>query len=286
MDHCSIFVYILKIDIIHMKSWINIPDEIDRKLKKNRELLSRQIFKTQIGLIFQQIFIMILASSALFLLFTLFPILIFSLIGVVIFFLIIIIRYIIETILTRREYSLNEKQNLNYLSEEFMMMVKIYTSKFRIFKWYKIRKLMSRDNELSMDDKMGLIFKNEKQSSISILLLFTFLLISRIISSDFRFDIINISVTFTFISEVLYSIITYFVLKNTNKFIKGYHELNIWGDLLDKYEIIPKQRYMTLLDKDFNNLGITSGEYCTRCGELLELNAQFCIYCGKRRESY
>ncbi len=75
------------------------------------------------------------------------------------------------------------------------------------------------------------------------------------------------------------------MLKNISKFIKEYNELNIWGDLLDKYEIIPKERYITLLGKDFNNLRIPSGEYCSKCGELMELNAKFCIYCRQKKES-
>lgn len=285
MDLSSIFVYIVKIDILLMKSHIEIPSEIDKKLKKNHSLLSRQIRKTQTFLIFQQISMMIMISSAFFLFVTIFLILVFSFVGVVIFFLYITIRYITETIVTRKEYFLKEKQNLNYLSEELLMIVKIYTSKFRIFKWSKIRKLLSQDNKLPMDVKMGLILKHEKHSLIYIAFVSIFFLAWRILLSDFRLETIDICAAFILISLVLFIIISYFVLKNTNKWIKGYHELNAWGDLLDKYEIIPKQRYMGLLDKDFNNLGIPSDKYCGRCGELLTPNTKFCMYCGQRKES-
>ena len=60
--------------------------------------------------------------------------------------------------------------------------------------------------------------------------------------------------------------------------------LNVWGNLLDKYDIIPKEGYMAFLDRDFNNLGFPNDKYCSKCGELLKENAQFCIYCGKRIE--
>lgn len=285
MDLSSIFVYILKIDILLMKSYIDIPDEIDKKLKKNHNLLSRQIRKTQTFLIFQQISMMIMLSSGFFFFLRIFLILALPFIGVVSFFLYIIIRFIKETIVIRQEYFLKEKQNLNYLSEELLMMIKIYTSKFRIFKGPKMRKPLFQDNRVSMDVKMGLILKHEKQSFISELFIIIIFLIYGILFSDFRIVVVDISMAFILISMVLYIIISYFVLKTTNKWMNGYHELNAWGDLLDKYEIIPKQRYMALLDKDFNNLEISSDEYCGKCGEFLELNAQFCRFCGRRKES-
>ncbi len=284
MDLCSIFVYILKIDILLMKSYIEIPDEIDKKLKKNHNLLSRQICKTQTFLIFQQISMMMMLSSGFFFFLRIFLILALPFIGVVSFFLYIIIRFIKETIVIRREYFLKEKQNLNYLSEELLMMVKIYTSKFRIFKRVEIRKLL-KDNKVSMDVKMGLILKYEKHSLIYISFISIIFLIYGIIFSDFRLDTIDISVAFILSSLVLFIIISYFLIKNTNKWINGYLELNAWGELLDKYEIIPKEGYRALLDKDFNNLGIVCDEYCGKCGELLELNAEFCIFCGQRKES-
>ena len=156
MDLSPIFIYILKIDILHMKSHIEIPSEIDEKLKKNHNLLSKQILKTQTLLVFQQVIVMMILLSALFFFLSLFSfpsyprlflILLFSFIGLVISFLYFIIRYIAESIDIHREYSLKEKQNLNYLSEELLLMVKIYTSKFRIFKYIWNARKLRQDNE-------------------------------------------------------------------------------------------------------------------------------------------
>ncbi len=55
--------------------------------------------------------------------------------------------------------------------------------------------------------------------------------------------------------------------------------------LLDNYEIVLKQRYMGLLDWDFNNLKILRNEYCKKCGELLEINVEFYIFYRQRKES-
>ncbi|KKK42292.1 hypothetical protein LCGC14_0543270 [marine sediment metagenome] len=289
MDLSSIFAYILKIAILLMNSHIEIPDEIDEKLKKNHNLLSRQIRKTQTFLILQQMFRLISISSLIFLLILIVSLrfsiifLFFALppfIGVVSFFLYIIFRFIKETIVIRREYFLKEKQNLNYLSEEILMMIKIYTTKFRIFKLFKMRDPLFQDNRVSMDVKMGLILKHEKHSVLNDLFWIIILLFQAIFFSDFR-----IWYGFFSISFVLLIIPSYLVLKQTNKWMNGYHELNAWGDLLDKYEIIPKHRYMALLDKDFNNLERSSNEYCGKCGEFSEPNAQFCRFCGQRKES-
>ena len=293
MDLSSIFAYIVKIVILLMNSHIEIPDEIDEKLKKNHNLLSRQIRKTQTFLILQQIFSLVLISSLiLFLIF--FLILFVSLksfiiflffalppfIGVVSFFLYRLIRFIKETIVIRREYFLKEKQNLNYLSEEILMMIKIYTTKFRIFKLFKMRDPLFQDNRVSMDVKMGLILKHEKHSVLNDLFWIIILLFQAIFFSDFR-----IWYGFFSISFILLIIPSYLVLRQTNKWMNGYHELNAWGDLLDKYEIIPKHRYMALLDKDFNNLERSGYEYCRKCSEFLEPNAEFCRFCGQRKES-
>ncbi len=143
MDLSSIFAYILKIAILLMNSHIVVPDEIDEKLKKNHNLLSRQIRKTQTFLILQQIFRLISIFSLMFslifyiswifsrifsinLLFFALP----TFIGVVSFFLYIIIRFIKETIVISREYFLKEKQNLNYLSEEILFYY-IFTLPFK-----------------------------------------------------------------------------------------------------------------------------------------------------------
>jgi len=297
MDLSSIFAYILKIAILLMNSHIKIPGEIDEKLKNNHNLLSRQIRKTQTFLILQQIFSLILISSLiLFLIFSLilfvslksFIIFLFfalpPFIGVVSFTLYRLIRFIKETIVIHREYFLKEKQNLNYLSEEILMMVKIYTTKSRIFKWSKMRGSLFQDNKVSMAAKMGLILKYERYNVLNSLFYTIFILSNAImwtISNSFFIIWFEL-----FLSYMVLSFIpSYFVLKQTNKWMKGYHELNAWGDLLDKYEIIPKKRYMALLDKDFNNLERSSNEYCGKCGEFLEPNAQFCRFCGWRNES-
>ena len=289
MDLSSIFVYILKIAILLMYSDIEIPDEIDEKLKKNHNLLSRQIRKTQTFLILQQIFRLILIFSLIFFLIMIISLkvsiifLFFALspfIGVVSFLLYFIIRFIKETIVIRRDYFIKEKQNLNYLSEEILMMVKIYTTKFRIFKWPKMRDPLFQDNKVSMVVKMGLILKYEKYSLLNELFYTITMLLYAILSSDFI-----ILFGFSLISMILSIIPSYFILKQTNKWMNGYHELNAWGDLLDKYEIIPKHRYMALLDKDFNNLEISSDEYCGKCGEFLEPYTQFCRFCGQRKVS-
>jgi len=282
-----------------MNSHIEIPDEIDEKLRKNHNLLSRQIRKTQTFLILQQIFSLILISSLIFFLLFIFPLififplrffiifLFFALpffIGVVSFTLYRLIRFIKETIVIRREYFLKEKQNLNYLSEEILMMVKIYTTKFRFPKWYKLRDPLFQDNKVSMAVKMGLILKYEKYKVLNDLFYTIYILSSAIIGTiSNSFFIIRFEIFLSFM--VLSFIPSYFVLKQTNKWMKGYHELNAWGDLLDKYEIIPKQRYMALLDKDFNNLERSSDEYCGKCDEFLEPNAEFCRFCGQRKES-
>ncbi len=287
MDLSSIFAYIVKIVILLMNSHIEIPDEIDEKLKKNHNLLSRQIRKTQTFLILQQIFRLISISSLIFLLILIVSLrfsiifLFFALppfIGAVSFFLYIIFRFIKETIVIRREYFLKEKQNLNYLSEEILMMIKIYTTKFRIFKLFKMRDPLFQDNRVSMDVKMGLILKHEKHSVLNDLFWIIFLLFQAIFFSDFR-----IWYGFFSISFILLIIPSYLVLRQTNKWMNGYHELNAWGDLLDKYEIIPKHRYMALLDKDFNNLERSGYEYCRKCSEFLEPNAEFCRFCGQRK---
>lgn len=267
-----------------MKSNLKIPYEIDEKLKKSHNLLSKKILKTQTFLVLQQIFLMIMVSSIFFLFRRLFLILLLSFIGVVIFFLYAIIRYIIETITTYRKFLLKEKQNLNYLSEELFLMVKIYTSKFRIFKWLKIRELL-KENDVSMDEKMRLIFKHEKNSFISSIILLVIFFFVNLIFGDIRLETLNTLLGFLLISIVLFFVMSFLVLKYTNKWLNGYRELKAWGDLLDKYDIIPKEGYMALLDKDFNNLGLRNDEYCVKCGELLEQNAQFCKYCGNRTES-
>ena len=97
--------------------------------------------------------------------------------------------------------------------------------------------------------------------------------------------VVNNSLTLVNILMVSHFILTYLILRYTNKWIKGYHELNAWGDLLEKYDIIPKEGYMALLDKDFNDLGLLNDKYCVNCCKLLELNAKFCIFCGQRIES-
>ncbi len=270
-----------------MNPQIEIPDEIDEKLKKNHNLLSRQISKTQTFLILQQmfglmlvfslIFPLILGSmvfSIVFLFFTLPPF-----IGLVSFVLYNLIRFIKKTIVIRREYFLKEKQNLNYLSEEILMMVKIYTTKFRFPKWSKLRDPLFQDNNVSITVKVGLILKHEKYYVLNNLFMTTILLPPIIMSS---FKIWSI---FILIFVVLLNIPSYFILNQTNKWINGYNELHAWGDLLDKYEIVPKQRYKALLDKDLNNLEISNDEYCGKCGEFLEPFAQFCRFCGKRKES-
>ena len=66
MDLSSIFTYILKIAILLMNSLKEIPDEIDEKLKKNHNLLSRQISKTQKFLIIQQLFRLISIFSLIY----------------------------------------------------------------------------------------------------------------------------------------------------------------------------------------------------------------------------
>ncbi|MFX1311895.1 MAG: hypothetical protein ACFFHD_04660, partial [Promethearchaeota archaeon] len=257
-----------------MKSNLKIPYEIDEKLKKSHNLLSKKILKTQTFLVLQQISVMMIILSALFFFLSLFPfpsyprlflILLFSFIGLVVSFLYFIIRYIAESIDIHREYSLKEKQNLNYLSEELLLMVKIYTSKFRIFKYiWNVRKLR-QDNEKSMDEKMRIIFKDERNhfifGIIFITASFSIHLLPQVIHSNLRsYSIINpfllFLLLFVSILVVFDFILTYLVLRYTNKWIKGYHELNAWGDLLDKYDIIPKEGYMALLDKDFNNLGL------------------------------
>ncbi|MFX1500784.1 MAG: zinc ribbon domain-containing protein [Promethearchaeota archaeon] len=279
-----------------MKSHIGIPDEIDEKLKKNHNLLSKQIRKTQIFLVLQQISLMISLLSLFFLFLILFPfssyprlffILLFSFLGLVILFLYILIRYISETIHIHREYLLKEKQNLNYLSEEILLMIKIYTSKFRFGKKiWNVRKLR-QDNEKSMDEKMRIIFKDEKNSFILNIIYWIALNMMFLISNDLDFIsyIINYPILL-FLSILMASdfILIYLILRYTNKWLKGYNELNAWGDLLDKYDIIPKEGYMALLDKDFNNLGFPNDKYCVNCGKLLDLNANFCIYCGRRIE--
>ena len=103
--------------------------------------------------------------------------------------------------------------------------------------------------------KMGLILKQEKQSVLSSLFYCIILLLYIIFSSEF---IILFGVSL--ISMVLSLIPSYFVIKQTNTWMKGYHELKAWGDLLDKYEILPKQKYVALLDKDINNLEILNDE--------------------------
>ncbi|MFX1370632.1 MAG: zinc ribbon domain-containing protein [Promethearchaeota archaeon] len=292
-----------KIYILHMKSHIGIPDEIDEKLKKNHNLLLRRIRKTQIFLVFQQISAMMGISSLIFLFLLLFPfpyyprlflILLFSFIGLVIFLLYILIRYIAETIDIHREYSLKEKQNLNYLSEELLLMIKIYTSKFRLGKKiWNVRKLR-QDTEKSMDEKMRIIFKDERNFLIYDIIYWTAIVYMSFfhrlsVSGVLDFIYYTIDHPFLLFANILmvsHSILTYLILRYTNKWLKGYHELNAWGDLLDKYDIIPKEGYMALLDKDFNNLGFPNDRYCVNCGKLLELNAKFCIYCGQRNETY
>ena len=279
-----------------MNSHIEIPDEIDEKLKKNHNLLSRQIRKTQTFLILQQIFGLMLVFSLIFplilgsMLFSLilgsmlFSIvfLFFTLppfIGLVSFVLYNLIRFIKKTIVIRREYFLKEKQNLNYLSEEILMMVKIYTTKSRFVKWRKLRDPLFQDNNVSMTVKVGLILKHEKYYVLYNIFMTTILL-PPIIMSGF-----NIWIIFILIFFVPLNISSFFILNQTNKWLNGYHELHAWGDLLDKYEIVPKQRYKALLDKDLNNLEISNDEYCGKCGEFLEPFAQFCRFCGKRKES-
>jgi len=287
MDLSSIFAYILKIAILLMNSHIKIPGEIDEKLRKNHNLLSKQIIRTQSFLIFQQMYGLMLVFSLIFPLILgsmVFSIVFFfftvpPFIGLVSFVLYNLIRFIKETIVIRREYFLKEKQNINYLSEEIMMMVKIYTTKFRFPKWSKLRDPLFQDNKVSIVVKMRLILKHEKYYVLYNLFMFTILL-PPIIMSDFTIWFI-----FYLISLVFGIISSYFILNQTNKWMNGYHELNAWGDILDKYEIIPKQRYMALLDKDLNNLEISSNEYCGKCDELLEPNAQFCRFCGRRNES-
>jgi len=270
-----------------MNSHIKIPGEIDEKLRKNHNLLSKQIIRTQSFLIFQQMYGLMLVFSLIFPLILgsmVFSIVFFfftvpPFIGLVSFVLYNLIRFIKETIVIRREYFLKEKQNINYLSEEIMMMVKIYTTKFRFPKWSKLRDPLFQDNKVSIVVKMRLILKHEKYYVLYNLFMFTILL-PPIIMSDFTIWFI-----FYLISLVFGIISSYFILNQTNKWMNGYHELNAWGDILDKYEIIPKQRYMALLDKDLNNLEISSNEYCGKCDELLEPNAQFCRFCGRRNES-
>ena len=147
-------------------------------------------------------------------------------------------------------------------------MVKIFSTKFRIFKKAsKMRDLLFQNNDVSMVIKMGLILKKEKQSRLNALFYSILLLLyiiyfsgSIIIVGEWNSSETIISIGFSLIFMVLSIIPSYFVLKQTNKWMKGYHELKDWGDLLDKYEIIPKQRYMALLDKDLNNLEKSSEE--------------------------
>ena len=145
-----------------------------------------------------------------------------------------------------------------------------------------------------MDEKMRIIFKDERNhfifGIIYITASFSIHLLPQVIHSNLRsYSIINpfllFLLLFVSILVVFDFILTYLVLRYTNKWIKGYQELNAWGDLLDKYDIIPKEGYMALLDKDFNNLGLPNDKYCAKCGKLLELNAKFCIFCGQRNES-
>jgi hypothetical protein len=130
--------------------------------------------------------------------------------------------------------------------------------------------------------KMGLILKYEKYNVLNNLI-YTIFFLSRTIMGTIFNSFFIIWFELFLMSFVLSFIPSYFVLKQTNKWMKGYHELNAWGDLLDKYEIIPKHRYMALLEKDFNNLERSGYEYCRKCGEFLEPNAEFCRFCGQRK---
>ena len=258
-----------------MNSHIEIPDEIDEKLKKNRNILSRQILKTQTLLILQQIFLMIMILiffSWDFGDFVFFARPLFF--GLLILFLYFIIRFIKEIIEIRRKYFLKDKQNLGYLSEDFLIMVKIYGSKFRIFKMPKLRNSISQDNKLSIEEKMNRILKYEKQFIIIHLIPIFWLIYLIIIIPVYLTYLFTFSLDFgsqwgspwavwyklcVFSTVPLY-ITSYLLLKQTKKWFKGYQELKAWGDLLDKFEIIPKQRDMALLDKDFNNLELSNDE--------------------------
>lgn len=292
-----------KINILHMKSHIEIPSEIDKKLQKNHYVLSKQILKTQTLLVFQQIFLVLMVLPLFFFFLSLFPlssyprlflILLFIFIGLGIFFSYFLIRYIAETIDSNRQYSLKEKQNLNSLSEELLLMVKIYTSKFRIGKRIWNARKLRQDNERSMDEKMRIIYKDERNFLIYDIIYWIGInsihfLPDLIFSSSRSYLLINtflfFFLVFLTILMVSHFILTYLILRYTKKWIKGYQELNVWEELLDKYDIIPKEGYMALLDKDFNNLGFPNDIYCVNCGKLLELNANFCIFCGQRIES-